>query len=388
MYCSGNGPQNLFYLVKLGYPSRLFLVHTIIYYLLRRSPLPRAIINYYKKPVKTFHTIIIGAGPGGLACAGKLADNNIDVLVLERKTEVGPKVCAGGITWSGLVQRFPAELIEKSFRHQHIHSARQRIIISSQEPIIATVNREKLGQWMLDRAHQAGATVLTSSAVRNITKNEVTTVDGATYRFRHLVGADGSSSIVRKFLGLPSAQRGIGIHYDVDGVFDRMIWSLKPDLFDCGYGWIFPHKTGASIGAYVWKNNLAPGLLKQKLDHWIKKHGIDTGSVRLRAGLINWDFRGYCFGNMFLVGDAAGLASGLTGEGIYPAIVSGETVASLLLGNGQKTDHLDGIIKTQRRHGRLIRLASTNRLLRKLMMEMLLLGLRTGTFNFTDLEMA
>jgi len=338
--------------------------------------------------VKTFHTIIIGAGPGGLACAGKLAENNIDVLVLERKAKVGPKVCAGGITWSGLVQRFPGELIEKSFRHQHIRSSWQQTVISCQEPMIATVNRETLGQWMLDKARQAGATVLTSTPVKNITKQEVTTVDGAIYRFRHLVGADGSSSLVRKFLDLPSEQRGLGIHYDVDGEFDRMIWHLDPDLFGYGYGWIFPHKTGASIGAYVWKNVPGPGLLKQKLDHWIKKHGIDTDSSRLRAGLINFDFQGYCFGNMFLVGDAAGLASGLTGEGIYPAIVSGETVASLLLGHGREAKRLDNIIKKQRRHGRLIRLASTNRILCRLMMETFILGLRIGIFNFTDLEMA
>ncbi len=337
--------------------------------------------------MKTFHTIIIGAGPGGLACARKLAENNIDVLVLERKARVGPKTCAGGITWSGLVQRFPSELIEKSFRRQHIRSAWQQTVISCQDPIIATVNRETLGRWMLDKARQAGATVLTSSPVKNITEQEVTTVGGATYRFRHLVGADGSSSLVRKFLGLPSEQRGLGIHYEVDGEFDQMIWHLDPDLFDYGYGWIFPHKTGASIGAYVWKNDPGPGLLKQKLDNWIKKHGIDTGSARLRAGLINSDFQGYCFGNMFLVGDAAGLASGLTGEGIYPAIVSGETVASLLLGNGQRTDCLDSIIKKQRRHSRLIRLASTNRLLCKLLIETFILGLRIGIFNFTDLEM-
>ena len=85
------------------------------------------------------------------------------------------------------------------------------------------------------------------------------------------------------------------------------------------------------------KNNPDSGLLKQKIDQWVKKHGIDTGSARLRAGLINSDFQGYCFGNMLLEGDADGLASGLTDEGIFPAIVSGETVASLLLGDGQKT---------------------------------------------------
>ena len=61
------------------------------------------------------HTLIVGAGPGGLACATVLAGNGKDVLVTERKKRIGPKVCAGGITWSGLISRVPANLAEKSF---------------------------------------------------------------------------------------------------------------------------------------------------------------------------------------------------------------------------------------------------------------------------------
>ena len=45
------------------------------------------------------NAVIVGAGPGGLACARLLAEHGLDVLVLERKKEAGPKVCGGGITW-------------------------------------------------------------------------------------------------------------------------------------------------------------------------------------------------------------------------------------------------------------------------------------------------
>ena len=55
--------------------------------------------------------LIIGAGPGGLACAKVLAEQGRKVLVLERRQEIGPKVCAGGITWDGLIRLVPEELI-------------------------------------------------------------------------------------------------------------------------------------------------------------------------------------------------------------------------------------------------------------------------------------
>ena len=61
--------------------------------------------------MQTYSVIIIGAGPGGLACARLLAEQGMDVLVLERKSIVGPKVCGGGITWDGLLGRVPMNLI-------------------------------------------------------------------------------------------------------------------------------------------------------------------------------------------------------------------------------------------------------------------------------------
>ena len=61
----------------------------------------------------SFSVIIVGAGPGGLACATLLAGHGLDVLVLEKKPVPGPKVCGGGITWRGLIQRVPESLVDK-----------------------------------------------------------------------------------------------------------------------------------------------------------------------------------------------------------------------------------------------------------------------------------
>ncbi|MDY6972321.1 MAG: NAD(P)/FAD-dependent oxidoreductase, partial [Thermodesulfobacteriota bacterium] len=46
---------------------------------------------------ESYDVIIIGAGPGGLSCAGELVKSNKSVLLLEKNNIIGPKICAGGI---------------------------------------------------------------------------------------------------------------------------------------------------------------------------------------------------------------------------------------------------------------------------------------------------
>ncbi len=194
--------------------------------------------------MRTFQTVIIGGGPGGLACATKLARNGAEVLLLERNSRIGIKVCAGGLTWSGGHRHIPDHLIERTFHRQHITSNWQTTTISSPSPIISTVNREKLGQWMLQEATAAGATIKTGTPVQAIGENHVVTKANR-YGYRNLVGADGSSSLVRRFLGIGTVRIGTGIHYQVPGEFARMEWHLNAGFFNTGYGWIFPHRESA-----------------------------------------------------------------------------------------------------------------------------------------------
>ena len=105
------------------------------------------------------------------------------------------------------------------------------------------------------------------------------------------------------------------------------------------------------------------------------------------AALINFDYRGWKFNNIFLVGDAAGLASPLTGEGIYPAVISGQAVAGAILGNDQARDKLQRLLIKHRRHLFLQRLALRSRLLNSAFAEILILLLRSGLLEFSCLEM-
>ena len=332
-------------------------------------------------------TIIIGAGPAGLACARHLAENGKEVLVLERNNHVGPKVCAGGITAHGGLTDLPDHLIEKSFRSQIIRSGMQSVTITSREPIVSTVSRANLGHWMLEKAHEAGAAIMTGVHVTSVKENTIETSTGA-FTCRYLVGADGSSSLVRRHLGIKTERLMAGIHFEVPGNFDSMEWHLDYQHFRSGYGWKFPHRTYASIGACAPLHILPAKKLARNIHLWAERNRIALNKLNAKASLINYDYRGWRFGNKFLVGEAAGLASGVTGEGIYPAMVSGTSAAQMIIDPSSEPAGMQKIIRKHKLHSVLQQVSGTNKYLCKMIIEILILGLRAGLINFNTLEMA
>ena len=339
------------------------------------------------------HTVIVGAGPGGLACARMLAGHGRQTLVIERKSSIGAKVCAGGITWGGLISRVPQDLAEKSFPVQHIITRLQKVRIEEPTPIIATVNRIKLGNHMADQAREAGAEIMTGWQVKSIEGQtllieEKESGNQQKIDFDYLVGADGSSSLVRRHLGLASSRMGVGINYQISGDLQKMEWHLNSRFFRNGYGWIFPHKDTVSIGAYIPQNRASTQGLKQGLLAWAGTLGFSLEKEQARADLINYDYQGWRFGRIFLIGDAAGLASGLTGEGIYPAIISGEETARTIINPEHSSEVMAGLIRKHSLHSRMAGWTGRSPAFNIIAGEVVTLGLRCGLIKFNKLEMA
>lgn len=336
--------------------------------------------------------LVVGGGPGGLACARLLAENGVRVTLAERKPLIGPKVCAGGITWHGLLNHVPAGLIERAFPEQHIVTPWQRLRLVQPDPIIATISRERLGQWMAEQAQAAGARLLTATRVTALEPNQAVleSADGRRMRlgFAHLVGADGANSMVRRSLGLPSRAMGLGLNVMLPVHHPRMEWHLDPAQFGSGYAWIFPHGERCSLGVYGDAGNLAPAMLKRRLLDWAGQQRFRVDPQAIRAGLVNYDYQGVRFGRTWLVGEAAGLVSGLTGEGIYPALVSGQAVARMILDPAQCGGELQGLARKQRLHRRLVGLATRHRRVQGVLVETTALLLRLKIIAFHRLEMA
>lgn len=338
-------------------------------------------------PTNHFNIIIIGAGPGGLAAATILATHGKRVLVCERNKIIGPKTCAGGITIAGQTGAIPLHLMERRFPQQIVSSGWQKTILKNKDPIVSTVNRHNLGQWMAERAVRAGAIIKTDCPVQSIQKGRITSRTD-TYSYDILIGADGANSMVRRHLDLATDLIGTGIHYHLPEVLTDMVWHLDPGVFNTGYAWIFPQKNRTSVGAYCYRQDMSPRHLKEKLNAWMDDRGIDYTNIKPEAANIAFDYKGYQFNNVFLIGDAAGLASGLTGEGILPAIISGEEIARLIIDPSYTPNKLHRLLKNHSRHTRILLLSGKSRLHCRFIMESLVMALRLKIVPFSALEMA
>ena len=122
------------------------------------------------------------------------------------------------------------------------------------------------------------------------------------------------------------------------------------------YSWIFPHRDFTSIGMGGSTGKAA--LMRHRLDDLCEKLSIER--TRFEAARINIDYKGVVFGNRFLAGDAAGIASGLTGEGIYQAIRSGEEVAKGIQNKEYTCPGIKHLLKIKNRQERLLHIFGMN----------------------------
>jgi len=294
--------------------------------------------------------VIVGAGPGGLNCAYHLQKTGLDVVVLEKNKKVGPKICAAGLTKIDVEELgIPKKLLEQEFTKANADLPTGKYSVTSDKPFLWTFEREKLGQWQLKRLKKG--TVKTNSCVTEIYENHVIANDEK-LEFRHLVGADGSASIVRKHLGLPFKLYQT-LHYNIKGEYP-LTCAIDYKKIKSSYMWIFPHIGYASVGAGCDPREMDILTLKKEFHKWMDRINLDYTTSELESFPILHNYKGFKFNNTYLVGDAAGLASVMTGEGVYQAMISGEEVANVIIDPNHRTEKIDKLLKRKKTHARMM----------------------------------
>lgn len=304
-----------------------------------------------------YDVIIVGAGPAGLKCAETLGNSKYKVLLLEKNPEIGPKVCAGGLTSKGIKYlNLPKNLIDFHSDEVKININNSKFSLKNKN-LIFTVDRKNLGQWQLKKLKKfKNITIKTNAIAKNIKKNSLT-VNNKKISYKFLVGADGSLSTLKKHLGIKSNNITIAVQYIIptEKYKDLEVF-LNPRLFSVGYAWIFPHKGYTSIGAGCDPKLLSARDLTNNFNKWLKAKKIDISNSRFEAFAIDCDYQGYKFGNIFLAGDAGGFVSKFTGEGIYPALISGEEIGKMILNQNYHSDKIEDLLKIKEKHNELLEL--------------------------------
>ena len=283
--------------------------------------------------MQQYDVIIIGGGPAGLQCALELSRSDLRILLLEKEMDFGDKLCAGGLTTKALqLLSLPQHFLQQSVQHATLHSRKRSAHTHTGTPFLYTVNRVELGRWQRSLLEGSGVEVRTGSQVTEIDHGKVILKSGESIGFKYLVGADGYASIVRRHLKLKVKKKLIGYQYTIP------LTTVKPELelfmdarrFDAWYAWIFPHRTSIVVGCCCDPGKVDHLKVRTRFLEWLREKGIDPGTAVLQSHPIGCDYQGYHFGNIFLAGEAAGLASWFTGEGIYQSLVSGQEIARMI----------------------------------------------------------
>ncbi len=306
--------------------------------------------------MESFDVVIVGAGPGGLKCAETLGNSQFKVLLLEKNPEIGPKVCAGGLSGKDIEYlNLPDELIDFKYNTVNLYVKRAKFRIKHDVDYAYTIDRKNLGQWQLSKLTQfENITVRTNSKVSEISKDYLV-VNNEKVGYRYLVGADGSNSTVKKYLGIKSNAVGTLFQYIIPTTqyreFEIFFDSKK---FHTWYTWIFPHKDYVSIGTGCNPKYMSPSVLKKNFHEWLDKMKIDISNAKYEGFMIDYDYQGYRFDSVFLVGDAGGFVSGFTGEGIFQALISGEEVGKIILDEKYQPHRIDELLHIKRRHNKVM----------------------------------
>jgi flavin-dependent dehydrogenase len=305
--------------------------------------------------VNKIDVLIIGAGPAGLSAAQELAAAGRDVMVVDKTPVLGRKVCSGILPFNREVQTMgiPESIIRSRSTQLSLTTRRAtRNISYAQEPRIS-FTREALGQWMAERAAKAGAEIRIGVKIKRIDGTSAITDQNEVIYFNKLIGADGSLSLVRRHLGLPFARevaiqtwlpiKSSVIRLKVDTVFIGP-WAAyalpNGDLTVCGVG-------GDADRTPV-------PQMRRELEKWIREIGFQ-GKYSTEGFPLCATYLGHHFGNISLVGDAAGLMNEMTGIGIYPGWLSGQEVARQIINPDYPAPRLQELIRSKRKQRRIIR---------------------------------
>ncbi len=331
-----------------------------------------------KTTAPAYDIVVIGSGPAGSTTARLAAKNGLQVLMVDKRQELGaPIQCSGAVSGHALEEvgiGASEEFIHEAIYGFSIYNTEghkteinyQRIKPDEygqgegKKPLGYVVDRRRFDRHLMTQAERAGVEVWLKTEGLGYQPLDDGTCEVRLRRFNQeitvktkvLVGADGLQSQVGRWAGLQthiklselaSCLQFIVDKVETDGLLEIVTghqWAPG------GYAWVFPKGHGyAEIGLGVIRT--MTGMNAQWfLDQFIQKSFFkerfqDCRILEIQGGGVPLahPLKKQFADNLILVGDAARHVNPITGGGIHTALSGGRIAADFLvsfLNNGKR----------------------------------------------------
>jgi geranylgeranyl reductase family protein len=326
-----------------------------------------------------FDVLVVGAGPAGSFAAERLAKEGVRVALFDGRPAGEPKPCGGGVTskalkaWPHLLQA-TGRMIDELEMYS---PGGKRLHLELEEPF-AIYSRTAFDSYLRERAQGAGAHVMHERVTFRPRANAseswiVKSRSGGVWSAPYIVAADGANSAIAKRLAgpLPPAEMEVAFGYRTplpETEDAPTVVAFLPGW--AGYAWAFPRVDHISFGiatsqdafehelldellwkfmlgyyrmrrdstARLWTSRKQDAELDLEIETELRKVA-ERYAARI-PGLApkTWDTRHAAGEGWALIGDAAGFADPVTGEGIYYALRSAELFGEAYL-KGEPADY-------------------------------------------------
>ncbi len=304
-----------------------------------------------------FDVIIIGAGPAGLKCALELAKRNVNVLIVDRKQQIGsPKRCGEGLSerWFKYLEDIPkgSDWIKQKITGVYVFSPSKKMLEIDTERIGKIgyiIERQQFEKRLAEVAIRYGAKLMLKTNVYDlILENGYVKGIVANYfdeeikiRSKIVVAADGVDSKIPRIVGINTALNP----YEFASSFQYEMANVKlynPNYIEIyfsskyapgGYVWIFPKgKDVANVGLGV-RN--AEKSAKYYLDLFIKdniERFKNSSPIEINAGVVpvTKPIDKLVYNGLIIIGDSARMAHPLHGGGIGISLEAATIAAEIV----------------------------------------------------------
>lgn len=297
-----------------------------------------------------YDVVVVGSGPAGSVTARFAAESGANVLIIERRQEVGvPVLCGEGI--SKKVDDFKV-LEGRRWIANNMEGARIFSPDGTMVKLAADMAGDETGyvlyrdifdQELARGAIRAGAELMLNTCAVDVLKENGKVNGVKAKQFGEefdieadiIVGADGVESKIGRWAGMKTTLKPYDletcVQYTLSNVeFDKEYcdFYLGKKIAPGGYVWVFPKgKDIANVGIGILASLSEPGMPLKLLDKFIDSHPeLKKGEpLRFLAGAVPVaEPIESVRDNLLLVGDAARQVDPITGGGLMASIEAGE----------------------------------------------------------------